>query len=387
MGNTNCKNILNENNDNRNPHTPWFKYANVPINGTFVHPYYCGFNKCNITTCQIDVEYTGGWNPQTVIKHTNEKESLGSSLVDSFDPSARCSHNSLINLTSKSLNSAYAHDMINHETPDVNCGTQEWIDGGFSQYECDCGTLCYLGCKKKLCKRIAYNGDATQCCIKQTLGLGEGLTCDPKYRNGYKTDDCNVYMTNYCKIGNNLFTPQCLRWFNQHRLTGTPILQEVCTKTENINRVECACITESNKINNLLKTAGSNANIPVECVDTYCLNPKALKTYDMFNNKCVNISCNNSDQQEVKTVLSLPNEFTKAFTQTCQLQPQAKTFNYTLLLEVLLAIVIFILLILLVRWIMKKYSSNKDKESDTTEKDNVVNESQTENNKEENIKE
>ena len=112
----------------------------------------------------------------------------------------------------------------------VNCGGgTEWAYAGDGS-ACKCRALCNDGCRKKLCKRIGFNGDPVQCCVQQLGGLGEGKTCNPIFINGYKTPDCNTYMDAYCgegTDGSNFFTPQCQSWFASQRIVGSNTLLKV----------------------------------------------------------------------------------------------------------------------------------------------------------------
>jgi len=247
MGNT-CK--VSDNNSD--PHNPPFRYANVEINGTFVHPTFCDFDKC-----KIDLRYMGGWTPSL---------------------------------------------MFSYKTQNVNCGNQEWIDGGYSNYSCDCGTLCTAGCRRKLCKRVGYNADPLECCVRQVLGTGPGRTCDPKYRNDFTTNDCDVHMKKYCI--DHFFSPPCQRWLEKNRKSASSTLETVCRQPEYKGRVECACISIYDELKN------RQINVPVECVHKLCMQPQSLKTYDMISNPCKFVYV---DKRSANKILESADDYIECF--------------------------------------------------------------------------
>lgn len=259
----------------------------------------------------------------------------------------------------------------------VNCGNNEWSPGGDdSSQKCTCRALCTAGCTKKKCKRINYQGNPTQCCTRQVVGLAEGQTCDPIYVNGYKTADCNTYMSTYCQQGtngSNFFLPTCQTWYQKQPQAGTPVLLNVCNNPANATNAVCGCVVAANNVLNLLKQAGSNAtgsaetSVPVECVSTMCANnAKALKTYQQSQTNCNVVNCN-MDIQGLQAIIQQSGSFNANFVQQCgsQLINTSTTQNTTnvststtattfltsttgIMIEVTVGIIIIIALIILI---------------------------------------
>lgn len=78
-------------------------------------------------------------------------------------------------------------------------------------------------------KRVSYNADPGQCCLGNGVNTVGNQTCDPKYRTGVYSPDCNDYYTNYCRIGDEIFTnPKCIQWSKIQQTDADSILNEKC---------------------------------------------------------------------------------------------------------------------------------------------------------------
>ena len=65
-------------------------------------------------------------------------------------------------------------------------------------YGCECTGSAIKG-RRGVLTRTAYRGDPITCCINQQKITSANNTCDPKYIDNYKTDNCNISMLNYCR--------------------------------------------------------------------------------------------------------------------------------------------------------------------------------------------
>ena len=189
----------------------------------------------------------------------------------------------------------------------VNCGNNgEFEYGGNSNVGCKCRSACDNSlCRRKLCKRVKYSGTAAKCC--QNAGSSyymEGSrvrTCDPKYRlANWEKGTCDIHLDKYCKQGDNLFTKNaCKLWVAKFRPTGNlerslpnglvdDVINTVCSRDENKNRDECACIVAAN---NLRKLSPSSNDIPVHCIYNSCANnTKALRVANQLT-PCNVVNC------------------------------------------------------------------------------------------------
>ncbi len=162
----------------------------------------------------------------------------------------------------------------------ANCGnTGEFISSGASDQGCKCHALCHDGCRRFKCKRVAFKGDPLECCSSQKAWLGEGKTCDPKYRN-YNGSDCDEYMLKYCNENNNFFNnPNCKTWALKRGTVADKIILDVCRRKENAEKKECACVIAVDEFHSKFK---SSTKVPAHCIDNRCTNNSdALKTTDM----------------------------------------------------------------------------------------------------------
>ncbi len=114
-------------------------------------------------------------------------------------------------------------------------------------------------------KRTSYTAPAEECCIRQEKVIG-GKTCDPKYRDGYLSNNCNEIFASYCsKKGLNALTDdKCKSWLNRVGSSGDHVLNNICVG------------------NNLTNSACQNwcSRNPDKCATNfylYCSSP------DMFN--------------------------------------------------------------------------------------------------------
>ncbi len=213
------------------------------------------------------------------------------------------------------LGETYVHDGYCEYagSGNANCGSSEFIPAGDAGIGCRCRGLCNDGCQRKLCKRVAFNGDATECCYSGRTSLGTGMTCDPKYRN-YDTDACNIPMMTYCANGTNLFdNSNCRVWANKQNADA--VILEVCRRPENKDRSECSCVMAVDEFRSKYK---SGTKVPASCIDNRCTNNNdALKTTDM-RAPCNLVNCE-MNIEDVKAIISAPNStYNASFVQNCQ---------------------------------------------------------------------
>ena len=243
MGNTTC---VQGTGSNADPDPTGTKFADVPVDGTFIQPNYC--------------DYTTGGTP--------------------------------------------------------NCGTAEFVPAGNSDESCTCRGLCNAGCRRKLCRRVSYQGDPVKCCITSAPTLGHGQTCDPKYRS-YSTDNCDGAMNTFCSTGDNLFTnANCVSWFDQRLPAATATLETVCANPANESRRECGCIKARK---DTLAKFQSGDKVAVECVNNNCTNG-GWKTYQMSQNPCNVVNCD-MNVHDITLVTNAPGgTYNASFVQQCSNQ-------------------------------------------------------------------
>lgn len=104
-------------------------------------------------------------------------------------------------------------------------------------YGCDnCGGGWAVSGSRGKVKRTAYKGDPLSCCrIQPASKIHNGKTCNPKYINNYRTDDCDTHMGNYCKKGDNFESKgECTRWYKEAleegRTNPNTYIKEFCMK-------------------------------------------------------------------------------------------------------------------------------------------------------------
>lgn len=196
----------------------------------------------------------------------------------------------------------------------ANCSSPEFMPAGNGAGRCACRGLCNDGCCRKLCKRVSYLGDPTECCAKSAKSLGHGKTCDPKYRS-YKTNDCDTAMDQFCSQGDNLFSnPNCTSWFNQRLEAASATLETVCNKPENITKPQCGCILARKE---MLTKYASGTKIAVECIDNRCTNG-GWKTYQMSKNPCNVVNCE-MNISDLKLIANAPvGTYNASFVQQCK---------------------------------------------------------------------
>jgi hypothetical protein len=212
----------------------------------------------------------------------------------------------------------------------VNCGTNgEFQRAGNSDSGCTCRSLCTDGCRRKLCKRVSYSGNADECCRRggPTYYMDGNIvrTCDPEYRRGsWLNHKCDAALSTYCKSGGNLFNDTCRAWVTTFQPVGQidksigngsvdGVILDVCNRPEYANNEECGCVVGANEIRTKLPTAN---NLPVQCMYNKCANaPRAYRTTPMLAPcNITNCSMDITDQQ---IVANDPTNFTVGFTQLC----------------------------------------------------------------------
>jgi hypothetical protein len=78
-------------------------------------------------------------------------------------------------------------------------------------------------------KRTSYTAPVDECCIKQAKTIGN-KTCDPKYKDGYLSGNCDNTFSNYCanKGSGALTDDKCKAWLNRAGSGGDSVLNNVC---------------------------------------------------------------------------------------------------------------------------------------------------------------
>jgi hypothetical protein len=196
----------------------------------------------------------------------------------------------------------------------------------------DCS--CTIGGKKPTMRRKAgvagYSADGNICCLNMNSTEGN-LTCDPKYRGGYNSPDCNSTYTAYCTNPKYMFSDKCntfcaknpalCNYANGCAVTGTgssndivgsgicnswcknnpllcnPKIIDYCTKNNNQN-------IQTDYCKNALRTiGGADAQVESWCAthvdDPFCacIHPKILYTGDdaslraLSNPRCFDQKC------------------------------------------------------------------------------------------------
>lgn len=93
------------------------------------------------------------------------------------------------------------------------------------EYGCGGGGI---GGSRCAVKRIGYNADPVQCCIKGTPTFGLN-TCDPKFRGSSKPE-CQTIMKTYCDNASKFFEPECKTWLKNIAQTSPGTADELGNK-------------------------------------------------------------------------------------------------------------------------------------------------------------
>lgn len=99
-------------------------------------------------------------------------------------------------------------------------------------------------------KRTGYNAPVDDCCLNGVKTVGN-KTCDPKYRDGYATSNCDSTYLNYCNSGTRIFDdPKCVSWINRvgtsadnilnNKCVGDKLTTDICKKWCERNKAQCA---------------------------------------------------------------------------------------------------------------------------------------------------
>ncbi len=124
-----------------------------------------------------------------------------------------------------------------------------------------CSTGCTGGCcaiigAQGSFKRVSYNANPLQCCLKQTKVIGN-VTCDPKYRLNTKPD-CRPLLQKYCEdpknFPNSTCQPFCSQELAANRSTCDVAAQNYCNA--NPSDPHCGCLNPPEKINEIRKEYG-----------------------------------------------------------------------------------------------------------------------------------
>jgi len=200
---------------------------------------------------------------------------------------------------------------------------------------------------------MSYNGEAYTCC---TLGgvqeyQNGRYKCDQMYwRQNWSTGQCDVPLSTFCSMGQNLFTPPCKAWitaFPKGNANIDVIITNKCSEPINVNRPECACITAVNNIN---KELGSQAGLRVECVSNACSNA-AFRTTDQLL-PCPEIIDCSINIDDAKFVVNNAKQFNQNFVQQCGSKVNNTTNTTNVSKYVEYGIIAFVLLLVIIVFIV-----------------------------------
>lgn len=197
----------------------------------------------------------------------------------------------------------------NYSANSKYCPSDEWEqhsigDCGWCIYDrspnCSCsrtGTVgTRVGCRRKKGKE-GYKGDPVKCCANLTpvKQVGQGKTCDPRFRGVTKTD-CKEHMITYCSIKENFLKPVCKAWMqnnaknNKENLNGTinDLAFKFCPGSSD---PFCACYNAKMPAN----LGNSQQAIALfRCLDPKCQSQEALNT---LNCPSVYVDCDINNVQ------------------------------------------------------------------------------------------
>lgn len=130
-------------------------------------------------------------------------------------------------------------------------------------YGCECNSESVTG-KRGSIKRVAYKADPADCCINQTKISGN-YTCDPKYRHGFTSSDCDNSMLNYCNSEDRWTSPICRQWVNESINVGRSVansyLNEWCSKGKNFDTNACQEWCSKVRSNPTMRSACDQASL------------------------------------------------------------------------------------------------------------------------------
>jgi len=157
---------------------------------------------------------------------------------------------------------------------------------------------CAIAGKRIRCKRVAYKGDPTRCCLSGAQTDGN-TTCDPAY-NSVSNVGCQEAMKSYCSSGSNFFTDsKCRDWWTANPAAADSTLITQCSAPKNATRPECSCIQEDIKF----RDAGLHITFPSTCVSAKCVGPNVMKTQQQLKTNC-NITYCDISQNQFNTIKS-----------------------------------------------------------------------------------
>ena len=185
-----------------------------------------------------------------------------------------------------------------------NNGEFVWDDSGSKCMMCSCVSEGY-GCsdcatsiegKRPKIKRIGYNADVIDCCIKQPINKSiDGNTCHP---DTYDTNSnmCKNALYTFCSNGDNIFTNEnCMKFCSQNKewcdmikrnhCNGQSSLTDNCRNYCKTNYGKCDTIMNKHCLDQKNK---DNPDPLCTCINSAANRPGKEKTY---NPACIDAKC------------------------------------------------------------------------------------------------
>jgi hypothetical protein len=140
-------------------------------------------------------------------------------------------------------------------------------------------------------KRTKYSADKTSCCLNASSTEGN-KTCDPKYRSGYRSGDCNDVFENYCnsldKIKNDT---KCKNWTTINKGSYDNKIRQYCANSMG----DSFCQDKAREIGGM--DSAVNSFCATHRDDPFCACYDGLRRYD---------SAQSTTREEVKAILARP---------------------------------------------------------------------------------
>lgn len=140
-------------------------------------------------------------------------------------------------------------------------------------------------------KRMKYLGDKTKCCLNAS-STDDNKTCDPKYRSGYRSNDCNDVFESYCNSLTRLKDDdKCKNWATVNTGVYNQKVRDYCKN----NMSDSFCQTKAREI------GGMDDAVNTFCAthrnDPFCACYDGLRRFD---------TAQSTTREEVKAILARP---------------------------------------------------------------------------------